>query len=240
MLLFVASAFAQGADQASEKARGVELTVSIDPKDHAIHLQEGQEILVAVGKDTHPALLCFGGTEFDASQIFSETVFELSGDPFLPKIFPASEDDVHGFVDDMIKTHFSNETSTDLVARIEHRAFHGTEMFPSLFDLLTDCPPVWDPYVTICNQSFSPFGKSCIAISSGRKADVKVKVFTNSQDLSPILFGVGLLLIFTAIWVSEIALLWYLSGISLTVLLGLIILIVFILRRTGSAASHLP
>ncbi len=187
-------------------------------------------------------LFCYPGPKFNVWRTWEDVTFEVNGSPYAPKVFGASEDDAHGLLDYVVKSYLledqeTQETATDLLARIEKRAIARTEYFPSLFDLLTECPPIWNAKATSCTKVFSPFGRSCLSVSvpsnskARDKAEVKVKLTVAYREKLPLIMGMGFALMYFARLVSKSKVLWYFSGISISVVLGIVILTVFLCRK---------
>ena len=107
-----------------------------------------------------------------------------------------------------------------------------------MFDLLSECPPIWNQKATSCTKVFSPFGKSCISVSVPKnlkadgKADVKVKVDVAFRKALPFVMFLGFALLYLSRFFAKSKILWYCSGISISVLLGIVILTVFLCRKT--------
>jgi hypothetical protein len=205
---------------------------------NALILEDGEKKSVSMGRGDSPVLFCYPGPRFNVWRSWEDVTFEISGSPFLPKVFGASEDDVHGLLDALLKSYIAGneESVTDIMTKIEKRAISRTEYIPSLFDLLSECPPIWDSRSTTCTKVFSPFGRSCIALSVPNKspdgkAEVNVKVKVSFQQTFPAIMLAGLSLMYLARFFSKSKILWYSSGISVSVLLGLVILVVFLCRK---------
>ena len=237
-LLLSAMAMAYNVDQAGVQDDSIEAE-NFDTKSLTINIEDGEEKLLSIGNGDNPVLLCYPGPKFNIWRTWEDVTFEVSGTPFLPKIFGASEDDVHGLLDSLIKHYVLKDTEsiTDIVTKIERRAVRRTQYYPAFFDLLTECPPIWNQSATTCTKVFSPFGRSCVAVSVPRnffhdkKAEVKVKLTVAYQSSLPFIMFIGFLLMYSARFFSKSKILWYSSGISVSVLLGIVILLIFLCRR---------
>ena len=207
-------------------------------KSQTIVLEDGEEKSISMGYGSSPVLFCYPGPKFNVWRSWEDVTFEISGSPFLPKVFGASEDDVHGLLDALIKSYImgSEANVADIISQIEKRAITRAEYIPSLFDLLSECPPIWNSKATECTKVFSPFGRSCIALSVPKnyppgKAEVKVKAIVAFQQPFPIIMFIGFILMYLARFFSKSKILWYSSGISASVLFGLVILVVVLCRK---------
>jgi len=214
-------------------------TKAAELKLKVVNLEDGEEKSATIGPGDSPMLLCYPGPKFNVWRTWEDVTFEVNGSPYAPKVFGASEDDAHGLVDHLIKSYLvdGQESATDLLAKIEKRAIARVEYFPSLFDLLTECPPIWNQKATSCTKVFSPFGRSCISVSvpsnskAQGKAEVKVKLTVAYREKLPLIMAMGFALMYISRYVSKSKILWYCSGVSISVLLGIVILTVFLCRK---------
>ncbi len=209
-------------------------------------LEDGEEMMVSIGANDVPNLFCYPGPQFNVWRSWEDVTFEVKGSPFVPKVYGASEDDVHGLADALIKSYLldEKENGTDILSKIEKRASTRMEIFPSMFDLLSECPPIWNQQATSCTKVFSPFGKSCISVSVPKhskadgKAEVKVKITVAFRKTLPFVMFLGFALMYMSRFFAKSKIVWYCSGISISVMLGIVILTVILCRKTRCCLSR--
>ena len=194
-----------------------------------------------------PKVFCYHAQQFNVWRSLSEVRFEVRSEAgIIPFVHGAAEDSLHGIIDAHVKVkraqqvrHKNNllpDLGVDTIAR--QRAQRRANMFISPLDLLSECPRPWAPHNLTCFKYASPFGRSCIAVSvpksrGGSTAsstfDVIVTTSTNGHRICLLLAGIALLLLAPQLAKSKIF--CYTSGVSLSVLLGTVLLLIFVLRR---------
>ena len=201
-----------------------------------------------------PKVFCYSAPQFNVWRSLSEMRFEVRSvgaetvgeADIIPFVHGAAEDSLHGIIDAHVKVkraqqvrHKNNllpDLGVDAIAR--QRAQRRANMFISPLDLLSECPRPWAPHNLTCSKYASPFGRSCIAVSvpksrGGSTAsstfDVIVTTSTNGHRICLLLAGIALLLLAPQLAKSKIF--CYTSGVSLSVLLGTVLLLIFVLRR---------
>lgn len=186
-------------------------------------------------------MLCYDAPQFNIWRFWDKTMIDVEADgDWVPLVYGVSTDDIHGLVDTYIKGAGNGEDVDvgdllDVASRAESAAQHREYGFGPL-ELLWECPPVWAPDQTTCTKEFSPFYKSCVAVtakkgSAPEQRRVKVKAWTKRDALLPLLFLCSAILLRYAKPISEFVLLWYVSAMSLWVLVGLVILLVISARK---------
>ena len=202
-----------------------------------------------------PKVFCYSAPQFNVWRSLSEMRFEVRSASaetvgeadIIPFVHGAAEDSLHGIIDAHVNTgkraqqvpdknNLLPDLGVDAIAR--QRAQRRANMFISPLDLLSECPRPWAPHNLTCSKYASPFGRSCIAVSvpksrGGSTAsstfDVIVTTSTNGHRICLLLAGIALLVLAPQLAKSKIF--CYTSGVSLSVLLGTVLLLMFVLRR---------
>lgn len=202
-----------------------------------------------------PKVFCYSAPQFNVWRSLSEMRFEVRSvgaetvgeADIIPFVHGAAEDSLHGIIDAHVnkgkraqrvrdKNNLLPDLGVDTIAR--QRAQRRANMFISPLDLLSECPRPWAPHNLTCSKYASPFGRSCIAVSVPKSRgvsmasstfDVIVTTSTNGHRICLLLAGIALLLLAPQLAKSKIF--CYTSGVSLSVLLGSVLLLMFVLRR---------
>ena len=138
---------------------------------------------------------------------------------------------MHGLVDGYIRDGTGDVLDMEEQARRRSIA-RSIEYFASPADLLFECPPVWAPSRPSCAKLFSPFGRSCVSIASNKDSATFVVLAKSRLNLQlPLLLlaACGLLIFSRKLAKSKV--LWYSSGVSLSLLAGLAVVLLLLARR---------
>jgi len=175
-------------------------------------------------------IYCYTPPFGNIGHFFNEVSIEVSATEGVPSVYGASRDDVHGIIDAWIK---SQAAGSDFDGAVAVRA-RNKDDFATPLDLLHECPPVWDSNAQACTKAFSPFGPSCVAVTMRKRAQkltFTVKATSKFQKALPGAMALGALILWFAKYLAKSKVVWYTSGVSISVGLGLLVLLIFACRK---------
>lgn len=180
---------------------------------------------------------CYNPPRYNFFDLFNAVTITVSSvDGPSPSVYGASRDDLHGIIDSWIKAKVGG-SSNDPNMDVSERALERTEYFATPLDLLSECPPIWDSKSTDCIKVFSPFGISCTAVTARKRADrdkemkFRVKATSGFEKGLPVLLLIGACILATAKYLAKSKVVWYSSGISISIFAGVVILVVVLCRK---------
>ena len=148
-----------------------------------------------------------------------------------------SSDDFHNIVQDFLMKIF-NIDKADNNNNIKGDEMQIVDLFnPStdniLRDILSACPsPLLSQKRDQCIMSFSPYGRACVGIKTGKNINTIVKARLRYNPLLPMLLAIGAFSLFSATLLSNSKIFQYLLGMTLFIVLGCCFMVIQIYKFT--------
>ena len=146
-----------------------------------------------------------------------------------------SSDDFHNIVQDFLMKIFNIDKADDN-NNIKGDEKQIVDLFnPStdniLRDILSACPsPLFAQNRDSCVMSFSPYGRACVGVATGKNINTAVKARLRYNPVLPILLAIGIFFLFSATLLSNSKIFQYVLGMVLFILLGTMMIIIQIYK----------
>ena len=159
---------------------------------------------------------------------------KLIDSPELPfySVKGISSDDFHNLVQDFLMKVFKIDMSDSNKGdekQIVDLFNPSTENI--LRDVLSACPsPLFAQNRDSCVMSFSPYGRACVGVATGKNINTAVKARLRYNPVLPILLAIGIFFLFSATLLSNSKIFQYVLGMVLFILLGTMMIIIQIYK----------
>jgi len=211
-----------------------------------INANESQVLLKnKMPKGSEYKIFCYdSSSDFDITKIWSPlTVIVTADAESWVRVKHAATDNLHTILDNQVQKLLGISESMDIKDRLVERKSFLFFPKPSIF---TDCPSIlWSANKSECVLHLSPFGESCISVSSRSFKNNKPGYFTveTSSSYEPKLmyfFMTGMMLFVLSHEMSKSKIFQYSGGALAGMVSGILLTVLFILRKKkGVAASPL-